>query len=403
VLLDLVAPLLIFGSAYPLIRVHNFPMSVNVQPRNGRFQLRVIHKLLPKPYFDTWDSAEDARQYGDQLHDLLDRGIIPAELNTSEKRTDNPPLSRIITVYLADSTIAPSDRPTISLVKEKEGDVKLLSITPAWAEAWVSKLKVADHLAPSTIKKRVESLARCLDWYWREKPDKVNPLRSMPKNYALLTATESKALKAQGKDPKIDVERDRRLDSAELVRIRHALSGIKAKDKQRPLPEDPAFSMLFELILATGMRLSEAYSLRSDQIDLAGWVINVAGSKGHRGAIKPRVVPMRPSLRPMMKAWCKGRVGLLFPFWDGTPEDKPRCTTRLSQRFGTLFEYAGVADFTEHDLRHEATCEWVSMRQSNGHWTFSETEVCKMMGWKDTRMMLRYASLRGSDLSSRMG
>ena len=76
---------------------------------------------------------------------------------------------------------------------------------------------------------------------------------------------------------------------------------------------------------------------------------------------------------------------------------------RLSARFGTLFDYAGVEDCTEHDLRHEATCQWVTMRRPDGHWTFSEIEVCKIMGWKDTRMMLRYASLRGSDLSSRMG
>ena len=379
-------------------------MSVNVQPRKGRFQLRVTHKLLPKAYFDTFDTEAEARAYGVQLDSLLDRGIIPAELNTAEKRTDNPQLSRIIAAYLADSTLAPSDRPTIALVKQAEGDVKVLAITASWADAWVSKLKVDDHLAPSTIKKRVESLARCLDWYWRGKGvSRQNPLRDMPKGYSLLTATEAKALKATGKEPKINVERDRRLDPAEITRIRSALAGVKGKHRQRPLPTDKAFSMLFEVILATGMRLSEAYSLRSDQIDLTGWVINVAGSKGHRGAVKPRVVPMRPELRPLLKAWCRGRVGLLFPFWDGTPEDKTKCTARLSARFRTLFDYAVVEDCTEHDLRHEATCQWVTMRRPDGHWTFSEIEVCKIMGWKDTRMMLRYASLRGSDLASRMG
>jgi integrase len=379
-------------------------MSVNVQPRSGRFQLRVKHKLLPKAYFDTFDTEAEARAYGVQLDSLLDRGIIPAELNTAEKRTDNPPLSKIITAYLADSTLAPSDRPTIALVKQAEGDVKVLAITASWADAWVSKLKVDNHLAPSTIKKRVESLARCLDWYWRGKGvSRQNPLREMPKGYALPTATESKALKDAGKDEKRDVQRDRRLDDAEIARIRDALAGKKSKDRERPLPQDKAFAMLFELILATGLRLSEAYSLRTDQIDLTGWVINVAGSKGHRGAIKPRTVPMRPELRPLTKAWCRGRVGLLFPFWDGTPEDKTKCTVRLSARFRTLFAYAGVEDCTEHDLRHEATCQWVTMRRPDGHWTFSEIEVCKILGWKDTRMMLRYASLRGSDLASRMG
>lgn len=379
-------------------------MSISVQPRSGRYQLRVVHKLLPKPYFDTFSTELDARSYGAQLHALLDNGIIPAELNTGVKRTDNPPLSRIITSYLEHSTLAPSDRPTIALVSQHEGRVKLLDVAPTWADLWVSKLKVTDHLAPGTIKKRVESLARCLDWYFRDKGiDRANPLRSMPKGYALPTATEAKALKVAGKEAKRDVERDRRLDAAEIARIRAALAGVKGKGKQRPLPPDKAFAMLFELILATGLRLSEAYSLRADQIDNSAWLINVDGSKGHRGVIKPRTVPMRPELRPLMKAWCRGRVGLLFPFWDGTPEDKKKCTTRLSQRFATLFDNADVDDCMEHDLRHEATCQWVTMRRPDGHWTFSEIEVCKIMGWKDTRMMLRYASLRGSDLASRMG
>ncbi|MCG9015218.1 hypothetical protein, partial [Laribacter hongkongensis] len=62
-----------------------------------------------------------------------------------------------------------------------------------------------------------------------------------------------------------------------------------------------------------------------------------------------------------------------------------------------------VIDFTEHDLRHEATCRWFSMRDARGAWVFSDIEICRIMGWTDTRMALRYASLRGEDLSSRLG
>jgi len=161
--------------------------------------------------------------------------------------------------------------------------------------------------------------------------------------------------------------------------------------------------LLFELILATGMRLSEAYSLRIDQIDFARWVINVAGSKGHRGQAKPRTVPMVRSLRVPLQNWCRHRVGLVFGFWDGTPADKPCCTSRLSNRFSTLFDYAGVDDCSEHDLRHCATCSWFELRSNDGHWVFSEIEICKIMGWSDTRMALRYASLRGEDLAARLG
>ena len=93
---------------------------------------------------------------------------------------------------------------------------------------------------------------------------------------------------------------------------------------------------------------------------------------------------------------------LIFPYWDGTKKDKKGTTNRLSHRFTSLFEYARTPNFREHDLRHESTCRWVTMRNPSGHWIFSEVEICKIMGWTDMKMMLRYASLRGEDWSSRL-
>lgn len=57
---------------------------------------------------------------------------------------------------------------------------------------------------------------------------------------------------------------------------------------------------------------------------------------------------------------------------------------------------------TEHDLRHEATCRWMQMRQPGGGWVFSDVEICRIMGWTSTDMMLTYASLRGEDLAARL-
>jgi integrase len=379
-------------------------MPISIQSRGARFQLRVKHKLLPAAFFNTYDTEAEARAYGVRLEGLLNRGIVPLELSEAEKRGSNPTLARIITQYLAESNCATSDRATAKLISDAMGDTRLLGVTPAWADLWVSGLKVADHLAPGTIRKRVECLARVIDWYRRKMGEAAaNPLRSMPRGYASPTADELTALKAAGLDERRDEHRDRRLDAGELERIRSALAGTPRPNRQRALPADPAFTLLFELILATGMRLSEAYSLRVEQIDFARWVIKVAGSKGHRGHIKPRTVPMVRSLRVPLQNWCRDRVGLVFAFWDGTPKDKPKCTSRLSGRFGTLFDYAGVDDCIEHDLRHCATCAWFELRDATGRWVFSEIEICKIMGWSDTRMALRYASLRGEDLAARLG
>lgn len=376
----------------------------SVQPRSGKWQLRIKHQLLPKPFFATFSDEDEARAYGAQLEALLVRGIVPVELLDGEKRGENPLISTLITRYLADSTIAPSDRPTLALVSTSEGHTRLRSVNAAWADLWVSRLKVEHHLAPGTIRKRVESLARVIDWHWRSHgTSDTNPLRSMPRGYASPSARELAALKAAGLDARRDLQRNRRLTPDELGRCRSALAGTQRDGRQRTLPEDAGFALLFELILATGMRLSEAYSLRVDQIDMQRWLIRVDGSKGHRGAIKPRVVPLVAALRPLLLTWCQDRIGLVFAFWDGTPQDKKRATSRLSNRFRTLFDYAGVLYCTEHDLRHCATCQWFELRQPDGRWVFSEIEVCKILGWLDTKMVLRYASLRGEDLSARLG
>lgn len=378
----------------------------SVQSRSGKWQLRVVHKLLPKPFFDTFTDESEARAYGAQLESLLDRGIVPVELLEAGKRGENPLLKRLIDDALSEASIAPSDKATLQLLSTAVGAVRLMSVTAAWADAWVVDLKTVQHLAPSTIRKRVESLARVIDHYWRLQTGRTapaNPLRLMPRGYSQATEREAAALQGAGREVKRDVERDRRLSSAEQAACHAALAGQKQVGRERALEVDPEFALLFEVIINTGLRLSEAYSLRVDQIDLVRWVIRVDGSKGHRGKLKPRVVPLVPALRVVLADQCRGRVGLVFGFWDGTPEDKKRCTGRLSSRFATLFAYAGVADCTEHDLRHEATCRWFELRQPVGHWVFSEIEVCKVMGWSDSRMALRYASLRGEDLSARLG
>lgn len=377
----------------------------SIQLRGGRWQLRVVHKLLPKPFFSTFADEAQARAYGVQLESMLELGTVPIELlEQDQTRTDNTRLSKIITDYLAGGNVAPSDRATLRQISAVHGNIQLGAVDAAWADLWVSTLKTADHLAPSTIRKRVESLARAIDWHHRRRGVTVaNVLRQMPRGYAMATAAESATLAASNKPPRRDVARDRALTAPELARCRAALAGQVRPDRQRAWGADAGFALLFELILATGMRLREAYRLRVDQVDFVRWVLRVEGSKGHRGVIKPRVVPLIKSVRPLLERWCQGRVGRVFDFWDGTPDDLDKCTTRLSARFATLFDYAQVSDCTEHDLRHCATVAWFDLRDVNGRWVFSEIEVCRIMGWSDPRLALRYAAIRGEDLSARLG
>jgi integrase len=381
----------------------------SIQKRGSKYQLRVKHRLLPRPFFFTFETEEQATAYGNQLEALLASGIVPHELLARPAAGDDPKLTDLIEDYKRTQPLAPTDEPVLDLIASEVVGTRVSGVTFGWAEKYVRELKVSRNLAPGTIRKRIGALARVLDWHYlrasEKDPDNVrsNPLRLLPRGYSVYSKIDARTVRAAGKEVRVDVTRERRLAPAEEARVRLALSGVKREDRERPLGADEDFTMLFDLILDTGLRLREAYRLRRDQVDLDRGILRVEGSKGPRGALKPRVVPLKPALKSRLKKWMKTKgEGLLFPFWDGTPEGLARATSKLSVRFGNLFDYADVKGFTEHDLRHEATCRWFELKTPKGGWVFSDLEICKIMGWTSTKMALRYLSLRGEDLANRL-
>lgn len=386
-------------------------MTTSVQARGARFQLRVKHVLLPKPFFFTFATEGEARTYGAQLDALLSRGIVPSELLAAEPRGEDPLLIEVIRAYVKAAPITDSDDALLGVMLNELIAVRMSALTFQWADSYVVRLKTerTPNLAPGTIRKRIGVLGRVVDWHLRRvtpphTAPPANVFRLLPKGYSAYTRAEAEQLAAKGLHAKRDESRDVRLPPEHERAVMAALTGVKRPDRERALQVDPAFTLLFCLILDTGLRLREAYRLRVDQVDLLKRVINVEGTKGHRGAAKPRHVPIKPSLHGALAAWCQDRVGLIFPFWSGidSADELARVTSRLSVRFGSLFRYAGLDGVTEHDLRHEATCRWVELRSLRGGWVFSDIEICRIMGWTDTNMMLRYASLRGEDLAARL-
>jgi integrase len=364
-------------------------MSVSVQQRGKRHQLRVKHRLLPRPFFFTFDDEAEARAYGAQLHALLERGIVPTELLAQPAPAEDPLLVELVRGYVKGAPhLTDSDDALLGTMLAELAGLRLSTVTYAWAERYVGELKIKRNLSPGTIRKRIGALARVVDWRLRSTDSRAgNALRLLPTGYSQYTAADRAKLPAAAA-AKVDVERDRRLHPGEAEQLRAQM--------------DADLAMLFDLIVDTGLRLREAYRLRVDQLDAKKGILHVEGSKGARGVIKPRTVPLVPALRKSLAAHCKGRVGLMFPWWSGDPATLKATTSRLSYLFAVAFKAAGVDDLTEHDLRHEAACRWFEHRTGAG-WTFSEVEVCRILGWKSTRMALRYASLRGEDLAARLG
>ena len=388
--------------------------------KTGRFELTITNKLLPKgrAYF-TFDTEAEARTYGDQAEKWLAAGLVPPDLAASARQDRAALLGPLIRTWASSGSPAASEQAELMRLYAELGAVPLASISYAWAEAWVTRMKLHNNLAPSTIRRRVQALARAIDAHLRRTPDAPlagNPLRMLPQGYSTYTPGDRAAVAtaaAAGADVQVrtDQVRDRRLAPGEEVAIRRALAGERRADRERALQPDPEFALLFELLLQLGLRLREAYRLRVDQVDLQARVVRPQASKLWHGRVAFRAVPLPPAALVALRQHLAtrgdvARPELVFPqLWDGDPSDAAlrRTTVRLTARFRTLFGYAGVAGLTEHDLRHEATCRWFEMRGPGGQWLFRAEEIVRIMGWTaGSRMVLRYASFRPEDLAGRM-
>lgn len=348
-------------------------------------------------YSPAFESRPEAEAWGARHEALLASGVVPDALVAKRGRTGpaSPLLINVMRDYQKAQSIAPSDEPTLLLLIKELKPTRIEAMTHAWALDLVATYK-EKKLAPSTIRKRIESLARVVDWHFKAiaengKQPAYNPLRDMPTNYSAYADRSKK-----------DVKRDFRLTPENCAAIEAALAGEKREDRQRALVVDPDFAMLYALIVDTGLRLREAYTLRVGSLNTHNGVLAVNGTKGHYGAAKPRNVPLKSDLFARMKKFCANRDAdeLMFPFWDGTEEGLAKCSVKLSKRFAVLFDYAGCGHITEHDLRHEAVCRWVLLKNASGQWALSDTHLCRVMGWEDGKMLLRYASLRGDDLAA---
>ena len=386
----------------------------------GNFELCIRSKLLPKRVFLTFPTREAAETYGKQVDELLRAGVVPPGL-VEDAPKPGERLSIILQARINSGDAAPTEVDTLVLLRDEVGDLRLPDLTYTWAEGWVRNMKLVRNYAPGTIRKRIGALSRTLDAYLRKHPDIQlgNPLRLLPRGAAAYNAKDAEEVKKLGKEAKEDVTRERRLHPGEFERIIAALSGQKRGEgaleklepRERPLDlrQADALRMLFLLIFYSGIRLREAYTITAGQLRMRERVIKIRSSKQWYGRVKFRDVPMRPQLHAAFTHYLGlqeyGSGDPIFPWWDGTWDQKHLAyvTTKLSAQFGRIFEYAGCTDLTEHDLRHEATCQWYELRGAEGQWMYREQEIPRIMGWApNSKMPARYASFRAEDLAGRM-
>lgn len=380
---------------------------------SGNYELTITNKLLPKRVFLTFPTLEAATEYGKEADRLLRAGVVPAGLIAATAPKESLQADTRLTVLIQQwrnaGRLSKTDDAILGWLLNDPvvANCTLSGLSYVWAESWLHDLKINRVLAPSSIRQRVQALAKVLDWYIRTNPTtkSMNPLRLLPRGYSIYSDQDGRVLRAAGSDARRDVVRDRRLHPGEYEGITEALSGKQRGDKQRPLalPDGQAMAVLFELIIRTGCRLREAYTLRKENVNMLARMMRVQTTKQRNGNIAFRDVPIRPELYRVLREYITPGPGLLFPFWDGNEETLTKTTSKLSARFATLFEYVPCDSLTEHDLRHTATCEWFELKDDRGEWMFRSEEINKIMGWAPgSAMSGRYASFRGVDLANRL-
>ena len=362
------------------------------QTPSGAFQLCVKNKLLPKTLWATFDTRDAAEQYGAQLEGLLKQGIVPSSLLEREPpKPQNWTIGRCIAEYQKHNAVPESDIKLLDTVRPKLALLGTNTLNYDWAEAWVVSMKRVDHLAPSTIRHRHGALARCFDWMTRKHPEIMaqNPLRLLKRGFSTYTPEDTALLAQDGKQPRFDIERDRRVEEGEEEAI---LKMLEEGSEER---------VFFILALETAMRMRECYTLCVDQVNLQKRTIYLERSKNGDS----RQVPLSSVAREVLDSFIRehqaeiaARDGRLFSFWNGdlAVRNLDRTTADESRRFRIAFIDAGVQGLTFHDLRHEATCRLFERT------TLSDVLIAKITGHRDPRMLRRYASLRGSDLAAHL-
>lgn len=141
---------------------------------------------------------------------------------------------------------------------------------------------------------------------------------------------------------------------------------------------------LISLLMENGLRISEAVSLRWDEIDLRNMQATVRSSKNH----EPRVVPFGPQTAKRLDVLRrKARVDeWVFPGKEGKPYTRFAAHSMVTRRF-RMFGMEGVGP---HDLRHSMATAFMDENPDG------EATLMTVGGWRSVNMVRRY-SKQGRD------
>jgi len=294
------------------------------QRSNGTWEITIRRKNLPKPIHASADTEAEARVWAERMEAQLDSGFIPKEILMDAYRSQKT-VAKWLGEYRDDVSISASDIPLLPIIIKDIGNLQLGQLTRQNLQEWITKMKER-RLTPGSIRKRVGALARAMDIAVHRELVDINTVRALPRGYSNYVRNDGVIIE--------DGTRERRLEEGEEEKIREIIGS------------DDEWQLLFTLALETAMRLSEIYTLTSDQVDIPKRTIFLDKTKnGHK-----RQVPLSSVAIVALKNIPK--KGQVFESFCG---DRRLTTMRLSRQFTVFTEKAGCSGLKFHDLRHEAT------------------------------------------------
>ncbi len=107
------------------------------QRKNGRsFELRIKHKLLPKPVYSTWETEALAREFGEGAEKFMALGIVPEGLKPKPKYLFEN-IAGAIRAYEKAKSVPRSTSNVLTTISRDIGTTALLKVDYLWGEAWI--------------------------------------------------------------------------------------------------------------------------------------------------------------------------------------------------------------------------------------------------------------------------
>lgn len=347
------------------------------QPDNWQATVRVGKISRSK----TFESREDAEKFAHALETRL-RKDLAKQLKADEKSRAKEPtlfdyrnktIKQTLTMYRDSEEATKKHRWNLPALLKHADDTKLGDINPRWVKAYIarlSKTKVPGkqtNYAYNTIAKHLATMSIACQWLAEQFELPSQPsffsTKYFPTNW--------------------DNCRTRRLSDEEQQKLEQQLESIESESGAQ-------WTSLLHLALETGARLQELVGATRNEVDLERkiWTLPAARTKSK----KTRVIPLSKVAQFHFERLAQDLSNNSDRFFHrlGTPPS-------VSGGFRRYAARAGLVNYTFHDLRHEAISRMVLYKRK-----LSVFEIMAIVGHSSTKMLMRYANLRGEELVDRM-